>query len=278
MSRDHEFSDEFLNAFVDDQLEPEEKSRAYAQINDDEDMKRRVCELRTMRDLVRLAYKNPPLPQAGFSDATTSRQLGFNVAAVLMLAFGLLLGWILHKSTSAEHIVSTGSSATLNASVENDTKIAGLSPTNPVRSGHAQGNTTAGAPGAKEGAAGDGQMAKVLIHLSDSSATHAAQTLDEIENLLQYYRSAHQVARVELLVNSDGINLLRRETSPFPERISRMQTEYDNLTFVACQNTLERLKREKGITTQLLPGVVVIDSGVAQIMRRQHQGWAYIQA
>jgi intracellular sulfur oxidation DsrE/DsrF family protein len=47
--------------------------------------------------------------------------------------------------------------------------------------------------------------------------------------------------------------------------------------FVACQNTIDRLKREQGVIAQLLPEAVVIDSAVAQIMRRQQQGWAYIQ-
>jgi intracellular sulfur oxidation DsrE/DsrF family protein len=47
--------------------------------------------------------------------------------------------------------------------------------------------------------------------------------------------------------------------------------------FEACKNSIDRLRRDKGIVAKLLPGVVVIDSGVAQLMRRQNQGWAYIQ-
>jgi len=56
-----------------------------------------------------------------------------------------------------------------------------------------------------------------------------------------------------------------------------MQKEYHGLTFVACQNTIDRYQQELGLTAKLLPGVITIDSGVAQIMRRQHQGWAYLQ-
>ena len=57
----------------------------------------------------------------------------------------------------------------------------------------------------------------------------------------------------------------------------KMQKEYHDLTFVACQNTIYRYQKELGLTAKLLPGVVIIDSGVAQIMRRQLQGWAYLQ-
>lgn len=62
MNRDTQFSDEFLNAFVDDQITLREKSVAYARLNRDEELSRRVCELRKLRDLIQLAYRQPPRP------------------------------------------------------------------------------------------------------------------------------------------------------------------------------------------------------------------------
>ena len=44
-----EFSNEFLNAFLDNQLTLEEKERAYLRISQDEALNRRVCELRKSR-------------------------------------------------------------------------------------------------------------------------------------------------------------------------------------------------------------------------------------
>ena len=94
---------------------------------------------------------------------------------------------------------------------------------------------------------------------------------------MKHYRSSHQNARVEVIANGGGLNLLLAGISPYAERIQKMQKEYHGLTFVACQNTIDRYRQELGLTAKLLPGVITIDSGVAQIMRRQHQGWAYIQ-
>ena len=62
MSQGHEFSDEFINAFVDDQMTPEEKAWVYAHPACDEAFNRRVCELRKIRDLIRLAYRELPMP------------------------------------------------------------------------------------------------------------------------------------------------------------------------------------------------------------------------
>jgi hypothetical protein len=63
MSQGYEFSDEFINVFVDNQMTPEEKARVYVHAASDEAFNRRVCELRKIRDLIRLAYRE--LPKSG---------------------------------------------------------------------------------------------------------------------------------------------------------------------------------------------------------------------
>ncbi|BCB26022.1 hypothetical protein SKTS_09080 [Sulfurimicrobium lacus] len=62
MNQDQTLSDEFLNAFVDDQLDPAEKSRTFELIEQDEALKARVCELRGLKEKVQLAYLQPPPP------------------------------------------------------------------------------------------------------------------------------------------------------------------------------------------------------------------------
>lgn len=67
MSQRHEFSDEFISAFVDDQLSSKDKARVYAQVAFDEAFNQRVCELRKIRDLILLAYRE--LPKSGQNQA-----------------------------------------------------------------------------------------------------------------------------------------------------------------------------------------------------------------
>lgn len=63
MGQGQELSDEFINAFVDDQLLPDGKARVCSQAAIDEAFNQRVCELRKIRDLIRLAYRE--LPKSG---------------------------------------------------------------------------------------------------------------------------------------------------------------------------------------------------------------------
>ncbi|MBI3545955.1 MAG: DsrE family protein [Gammaproteobacteria bacterium] len=234
MNQEKKFSDEFINAFVDDQLTLEEKQQVYAQLSSDETLKWRICELRKTRDLVALAYKEPPMPTRGLAPSLGKRKYSLGVAAGLALMVGTVSGWFLHQTPAP----TTLSSARL--------------------------------------AAGD-ETAKVLIHVSDGHVDHLKNALDEVESLMQYYRDSKQTARVEVVTNGQGLSLLLANVTPFAERVQSMQKKYPGLSFVACQNTIERFQQETGVAVKLLPGVIVIDSGVAQIMRRQHQGWAYIQ-
>lgn len=241
MSREQKFSDEFLNAFVDDQLSPDEKSRVYPQIAGDQALSREVCELRKLRDLVRLAY-NDVEPLAPSTQAPPPRRTGLGLAASLALVLSGAIGWVLHERVDT-----------------NDAKV------------------HVGAP-SRLPASNPNEPVKIVVHLSEDEPAHVRQVLDDVEGLLQLYRANARPARVEVVMNGEGLSLVRADTSAAPERVRRMQKEYDNLSFVACQNAIDRLKRDQGIVANLLPGVVVIDSGMAQLMRRQQQGWAYIQA
>jgi hypothetical protein len=292
MNREHdngpkpEFSDEFLNAFLDNQLTLEEKERAYLRISQDEALNRRVCELRKIQDAVRLSYQNPPVLPARPAPADRHGRLGLSLAASIALAAGVALGWVLHNPTSQQVSTPVSVPAVVTQPVPTNRIVARTTviptptampavPADEATLTVAEENNILAVPYRAVPASGD--AVKVLIHVNSAVAARTPEALDEIENLVRHYRDQRQNARVEVVMNGDGLSLVRTDVTRFAERIHRMQEEYDNLTFAACQNTIVRLKREHGITAKLLPGVTVIDSGVAQIMRRQQQGWAYIQ-
>lgn len=257
-NNEERFSDEYLNAFVDDQLALEEKSRLYGEIGKDEALNRKVCELRKVRDLVQMAYKDPPSPPShSLEPGTGSRRLRRGLVACLAL-------------TSATLTLATG--------LRGDGDIAALRALPPVAlNGPARMMQNQTSIAMKSGTAdATGQEIKVLFHLNSGDPEHMKEVLDETESLLNRYKHTHQQARVEVITNGEGLNLLLAGRSPYPGRVDAMMKKYKNLQFAACLNTLDRFN-DQGIRTRLLPGAVVIDSGVAQIVRLQQEGWIYIQ-
>jgi intracellular sulfur oxidation DsrE/DsrF family protein len=92
------FSDEHLNAFVDNQLGPEECDEILAAIARDVELGQRLCALRSTKELVRHAYGNVPAARR-----TRNLQLpvwGGALAASLTLIVGVLVGWLGHHAAT----------------------------------------------------------------------------------------------------------------------------------------------------------------------------------
>ena len=126
-------------------------------------------------------------------------------------------------------------------------------------------------------ATADSEETRIVFHLTNSDQQLAGELLDEVERMLVSYQADRRPLRVEVVSHSDGLTLLRDSLSQHKARIHNMAGRFGNLTFVACRNTIERLRVEHGIEVKLIPDAEVIDSGVSHVVKRQKQGWSYIR-
>ena len=130
---------------------------------------------------------------------------------------------------------------------------------------------------AESPALSENQETRIVFHLTNPDQVVAGDLLDEVEQMLVNYRSQGDLLRVEIVSHGEGLVLLRERLSQHGERIATLADSYDNLVFVACQNTIDRLRVERGVEVMLLPEATVIDSGVSHVVKRQMEGWSYIR-
>jgi uncharacterized protein len=242
MKHNKDVSDEFLNAFVDDQLESAEKSMAFDAIEHDEALKERVCDLRGLKEMVQHAYHQPPLGK--HSPAKRRRSwpsYSQALAACLMLMIGAASGWF-------GHVWSGGDS---------DREMTRLFQAT-------QGNDFGDEP------------RKIIVQVSSSNPTRLKSALDETESLLESYNREHRHLQIEIIANSSGAALLRSDVSPYAGRLGLMKAKYPNLELVVCSQTLDKL-RAQGVSVQLLPHISVAPSAAQQIKKRLLQGWDYVR-
>ncbi len=232
------FSQEYLNAFVDDELVDEERRRALARLETDHDFKEAVCERRTLKELVRGAYADVPV-RLGASGRSWQPAWRHAVAAALLVVLGAAGGWLARDNAENGRL-----------------ELAGLP------SGY-QAVALTGRP----------DPDKILLHLDSSEPERLAAVLDLAETLLD--RRGAQ-ARLNVVVNSYGVNLLRRDMSPYMDRIRSLEQRHANLAFVACGQTVARLKRE-GDRVELLPEARLAPSAIQEITSRMGEGWVYIK-
>lgn len=235
-------SDEYLNSYIDNQLDPAEKIQAFDTIRQDEKLKERVCELRGLKEIIQQAYSQPPTyKHAPVTPVRYSAKYFQTLAACLLLLAGGTTGWFTHAWSSGRN--HHGISAMLQDSQQ-------------------------------EVSATDTR--KVIVHLGNANAARLKATLDETEGLLETYKRAHLQLQVEVIANKRGVNLLRSDASDYKERITLMQAKYPNLNFLVCGQTMNKL-RDKGESVQLLPHTGVVPSAAEQINKRLLQGWGYVR-
>lgn len=231
-----------INAYVDGELTPEERLEMLEALRNDPELAREACELNNLKSQLQLAYANPP----GLSACKVTRR-GPSwltmAASVLMLAVGLLGGWVAgNEQVSPDRLVLL------------DPDGRGQAP-----------------------AAADSKETRIVFHLTTPDQFAAAELLDDVEQMLDTYKQEGKPLRVEIVSNGEGLDFLRESLSMFKERIHDMSQHYANLTFVACKNTIDRARVQHGVDVQILPDAEIINSGVDYVVKRQQEGWIYIR-
>jgi len=78
-------------------------------------------------------------------------------------------------------------------------------------------------------------------------------------------------ADIELVVFGPGIAMLKKD-SPVADRIAEAQRK--GVHVYACRNSMRGYHLEQA---DLAPGVGTVPSGVVELIRRQHAGYAYVR-
>ena len=247
MINNQSISDELLNSFVDNELELDEKSEILNAIGRDETLKERVCELRSLKEMIQHAYQQPPVHSVSPIKKLRTWRPPYiqNMPSLTVCMTLLLLGW------GSGWLMSAGLMSTYNPKMMSLFQAA-------------QRNDIAEEPG------------NIIVHVSNSNPVRLKTALDETENLLASYKRANRQLKVEIIANSGGMDLLRSDVSLFAKRIGLMQAKYPNLDILACSQTISKLQKQ-GVIVHLLPHTWVATSAVEQINKRLLQGWDYIR-
>lgn len=238
-------SDEILHAFVDGELDVTESERLIARMRDDKELAQRVCALRSLQTMMRLAYVEPPVAEGRNARAAPRRRFVQRCALVCLAVFaGLIGGWSLHSAESQ-------TVANAPAVTQEGYRVVSL--------------THAADPN------------RILLHIDSSEPGKMQAVLDEAERLLDAADRQGRVMQVEILANSHGLDLMRTGHSPYAERMARMKQRHaNNLRWVACGQSIARFRND-GEKVVLLPATQTTSTAITEIVTRLQQGWTYVR-
>lgn len=112
---------------------------------------------------------------------------------------------------------------------------------------------------------------KVVLQMNVDGPDSWNQLLGNIGNIQKAF-GADKI-QIEVVTYGKGLSLLLKTNAAFEERMKKASET--GVVFAACQNSM-RLR--KVTTEDLLPFAVQVDSGVAELIRKQEAGWSYVRA
>lgn len=112
------------------------------------------------------------------------------------------------------------------------------------------------------------ENAGVVVHLDEGGDAKHAVVVRNVANLLDDLGGGIQV---ELVTHGPGIGLCL-PGSPNAEAVQALMAR--GVAVAACENTLRSQDMDRG---RLAEGIVTVPSGIGELVRKQHQGWAYVR-
>ncbi|MHB9022244.1 MAG: hypothetical protein ACYC3A_10510 [Halothiobacillus sp.] len=241
---DAAISAEEINAFVDDELIHEDRQRVREGIKKNPELTQLICDIDQVQDWVREAYQTVPEPKRSRTKWRMHAIAPSALAAAALLTVGALAGWFAGKLTTPD----------MNAAAAV-----------PMLQANREQSVGFNSPAALS--------RNVILRLGSDSPEKFRKTLTVVEHLLK--TSAHEPGfQLEVLTNSDGLNFLRADTSPYAKQIEALITKYPNVHFMVCGTSVKNLEKS-GAKLNLLPNVTVTSSAVEQVAERVREGWTY---
>jgi intracellular sulfur oxidation DsrE/DsrF family protein len=109
----------------------------------------------------------------------------------------------------------------------------------------------------------------IVIQVSDNDPAKWNLALNNAKNLQDDVGAAN--VDIEIVAYGPGIGMLKLE-SPTGARIADAAKAGVKVT--ACENTMRGQKLTKD---DMLGGISYVPAGVTEIMKKQHEGWAYLR-
>ncbi len=112
---------------------------------------------------------------------------------------------------------------------------------------------------------------RVLFEVTMGGEEQWTGVLNNVKNV----RAALGAESTEVFVvaHSNGLGLLLQKENKLADRIKELAGE--GVIFAACENTMKK----KNVTkADLLPAATTVDSGVAEVVRKQEAGWSYLKS
>src|SRR6186997_947720 len=125
--------------------------------------------------------------------------------------------------------------------------------------------------------AGAAEKHKLALQISDNDPAKMNAVLNVAANVSKYYSDKGEEIDIQIVAFNAGLHMLRDDTSPVKSRLKSFSEGMPNVTFKACQNTLENMSKREGKTPPLVGNADLVPSGAVTLIELSEKGWTILR-
>ncbi|MBP0110554.1 DsrE family protein [Bradyrhizobium vignae] len=118
---------------------------------------------------------------------------------------------------------------------------------------------------------------QLILQVNSNDPAMMNLVLNNATNVAEYYHDLGEAVSIEVVTFGPGLHMLRDDTSPVKPRIEVLAMSHPEISFKACGNTRENMRKAENKDISLIPQATVVKSGVVRVMELQEQGWSYVK-
>jgi uncharacterized protein len=126
-------------------------------------------------------------------------------------------------------------------------------------------------------ATADQKPHRLALQISDNDPAKMNAVLNVAANVSKYYSDKGEEVEVQIVAFNAGLHMLRADTSKVKPRLQSFKQGMPNVSFMACQNTLDAMTRNEGKTPPLVDNAKLVPAGVVTLIELGEKGWTIVR-
>ena len=118
---------------------------------------------------------------------------------------------------------------------------------------------------------------RIVMHVNFAEGERLNYVLNNVENILDYYRAKAREAEIRVVCHGPGLHMLRVDSSPVKARLENLADSIDALSFYACTNTMDRMEKAEGKRPEIVSQAILVPAGLPEVIELQRLGWSYVK-
>jgi intracellular sulfur oxidation DsrE/DsrF family protein len=118
---------------------------------------------------------------------------------------------------------------------------------------------------------------RLALQISDNDADKMNAVLNVAANVSKYYADHGEEVEIQIVAFNAGLHMLREDTSPVKTRIAGFTKSMPNVSFKACQNTIDAMGKRENKEIPIVANAEHVPAGVVTLIELSEKGWTIVR-